>query len=287
MPELPEVETVRRGLAPYLEGARLEAVALHRPDLRFAFPPDFAQSLTGRIVLTVGRRAKYLLFSLSDESQWLAHLGMTGAFLVGETALNEPSRVEKADQSGKHVHFTAQLVHPERGPVTLSYADPRRFGFMDHFAPGAANPYTDPLGPEPMGNLFNADYLSMRLAGRKSPIKAALLDQTLIAGLGNIYVCEALHLAGISPLRLSLSLSHQAIEGLVPAIRTVLAAAIEAGGSTLRDFAHADGQPGYFQHSFAVYGREGAPCLKPGCGGTIERIVQSGRSSFFCPVCQH
>ncbi|WMT87095.1 bifunctional DNA-formamidopyrimidine glycosylase/DNA-(apurinic or apyrimidinic site) lyase [Pelagibacterium sp. 26DY04] len=286
MPELPEVETVRRGLAPYIEGARIERVTLHRPDLRFPFPQGFATALEGRTIAHLGRRAKYLVATLSDGATWLSHLGMTGAFLVGDRPVDEPSRIGAADASGKHIHFEALLTHPARGPVSLSYSDPRRFGFMDLFAPGAPNPFTDPLGPEPLGNGLDALYLGARLEGKKGPIKTVLLDQRVIAGLGNIYVCEALHASRIDPRRAAGTLGEAEIERLVAAIRQVLEAAIAAGGSTLRDFARADGQPGYFQHSFAVYGHEGDPCPRPGCGGEIERIVQAGRSTFFCPVCQ-
>ncbi|WP_404400769.1 bifunctional DNA-formamidopyrimidine glycosylase/DNA-(apurinic or apyrimidinic site) lyase [Pelagibacterium halotolerans] len=292
MPELPEVETVRRGLAPFLEGARIENVTLYRPDLRFPFPEGFADALIGRTVVTVGRRAKYLLFGLSDGALWLAHLGMTGAFWVDDTALDEPSRLFKNEAGVKHVHFAARLAHPERGTITLYYGDPRRFGFMAHFGPDAPNPYLDILGPEPLGNTLNADFLGQAFMGRKSPVKSVLLDQRVIAGLGNIYVCEALHVAGIAPARIARTLATKtgrprpALLALPGAIRMVLDSAIAAGGSTLRDFRNADGQPGYFQHSFLVYDREGQTCLKPACGGAISRIVQSGRSSFFCPVCQ-
>lgn len=287
MPELPEVETVRRGLAPYVEGALIESVTLRRPDLRFPFPKGFVSGLEGQTITHLGRRAKYLIATLSGGGTWLSHLGMTGAFLVGEQPLDEPSRLNKGDGTGKHVHVLAELIHPARGRVNLSYSDPRRFGFMDLFAPGAANPFTDPLGPEPLGNDLSAPYLAGRLDGKKGPIKMVLLDQRVIAGLGNIYVCEALHMSRIDPRRAAKTLDEGEIERLVVAIRQVLEAAIAAGGSTLKDFARADGQPGYFQHSFAVYGHEGDPCPRPGCKGTVERIVQAGRSSFYCPVCQH
>ena len=287
MPELPEVETVRRGLAPFIEGARIESVTLNRPDLRFAFPQGFAEGLEGRTISHLGRRAKYLLATLSDGAVWLSHLGMTGAFLVGERLLDEPSRIARGDGSNKHVHMEARLIHPERGPVLLSYSDPRRFGFMDLFAAGADNKFINALGPEPLGNTLDALYLAARLAGKKGPIKTVLLDQKIIAGLGNIYVCEALFISGIDPRRAAGTLAGEEIERLVIAIRQVLEAAIVAGGSTLKDFSNADGQPGYFQHSFAVYDHEGEPCPRAGCGGTVLRIVQAGRSSFFCPVCQH
>lgn len=287
MPELPEVETVRRGLAPFIEGARIESVTLNRPDLRFPFPQDFSQGLEGRTISHLGRRAKYLLATLSDGAVWLSHLGMTGTFLVSERLLDEPSRVKKGDRSSKHVHVKARLIHPQRGPVSLFYSDPRRFGFMGLFTAGTANPFIDTLGPEPLGNEMDALYLTKKLAGKKGPIKTVLLDQRVIAGLGNIYVCEALFISGIDPRRAAGTLEGVEIESLVVSIRQVLEAAILAGGSTLKDFSNTDGQPGYFQHSFAVYGHEGKPCPRPGCSGTISRIVQAGRSSFFCPVCQH
>lgn len=287
MPELPEVETVRRGLAPFLEGARIESVTLNRPNLRFPFPQGFAEGLEGRTITHLGRRAKYLLATLCDGSVWLSHLGMTGAFLVSEESIEEPSRINKADVTGKHVHLEARLIHPRRGTVHLAYSDPRRFGFMDLFAARAVNPFIDPLGPEPLGNELDALYLVGRFVRKKGPIKTVLLDQRVIAGLGNIYVCEALHMSGIDPRRAAGALSGAEIERLVGAIRQVLEAAIIAGGSTLRDFSNADGQPGYFQHSFAVYGHEGEPCPRPGCGGAVVRIVQAGRASFFCTACQH
>ncbi|RDE09472.1 bifunctional DNA-formamidopyrimidine glycosylase/DNA-(apurinic or apyrimidinic site) lyase [Pelagibacterium lacus] len=286
MPELPEVETVRRGLAPFLEGAVIESVTLNRPDLRFAFPEGFAARLSGQRIEHLGRRAKYLLATLSDGGTWLSHLGMTGGFLVSGQRLDEPSRLLSSSPAGKHVHFEARLLHPEHGPVRLAYTDPRRFGFMALFPLGAANPYIDPLGPEPLGNALDALTLAMALQGKRGPIKTVLLDQRVIAGLGNIYVCEALFGSGIDPRRPAGSLAAEEVGRLVVAIRDVLDAAIAAGGSTLRDFANSEGQPGYFQHSFAVYGHEGDPCPRPGCGGQIARIVQAGRSSFFCPVCQ-
>lgn len=293
MPELPEVETVRRGLEPFLAGAIIDGVTLHRENLRFAFPEGFAAALEGKRIETLARRAKYLLFTLSDGANWLTHLGMTGAYLIGERPLDQPSRLMAGGESGKHVHFSARLSHPHHGALTLSYADPRRFGFMGLYPPGAANPFVDPLGPEPLGNQLSAPLLAMALKGRKGPIKTLLLDQRIVAGLGNIYVCEALHRAGILPTRPGGSLvtpeggPNAELTALVPAIRGVLEEALAAGGSTLRDFRTSDGTPGYFQHSFAVYGRENQPCLKPGCEGTVTRIVQAGRSSFFCPLCQH
>ncbi len=293
MPELPEVETVRRGLEPFLAGANIKEVTLHRENLRFSFPAGFATALENRRIETLSRRAKYLLFTLSDGVVWLTHLGMTGAYLIEERLPPEPSRISPGDESGGHVHLSARIEHPDHGPLRLSYADPRRFGFMGLYGPGAANPFLDTLGPEPLGNALNGPMLAAVFRGRKGPVKSLLLDQRIIAGLGNIYVCEALHRASILPTRTGGSLvlsdggASPELVALVVAIRQVLEEALAAGGSTLRDFRASDGKPGYFQHSFAVYGREGEACLKPGCGGRVVRIVQSGRSSFFCPDCQH
>ncbi|WP_196260374.1 bifunctional DNA-formamidopyrimidine glycosylase/DNA-(apurinic or apyrimidinic site) lyase [Pelagibacterium limicola] len=293
MPELPEVETVRRGLEPFLAGARIEAVSLYRENLRFPFPQGFAAALENRRIETLTRRAKYLLFTLSDGAVWMTHLGMTGAYIIKDHPLDEPSRRNAGDTSGRHVHFSASLSHPLHGALTLSYADPRRFGFMGLYPPGTANPFLDPLGPEPLGNALNPAMLASAFKNRKGPVKTLLLDQTLVAGLGNIYVCEALHRAGILPARSGASLvdpdgaPRPELLALVPAIRNVLEEALAAGGSTLRDFRNSDGTPGYFQHSFAVYGREGSPCPKPGCGGTVVRLAQAGRSSFYCTSCQH
>jgi formamidopyrimidine-DNA glycosylase len=292
MPELPEVETVRRGLAPYLEGARIDKVTLNRPDLRFPFPAGFAKALTGQTITAVGRRAKYLLFRLSGGGIWLGHLGMTGAFRFAEGKYKEPSRYYEPGIDSRHDHVVVALRHPERGALTLIYSDARRFGFMDVFAREEDSPFLRDLGPEPLGNGFNAEAMAARFRGKAAPMKAALLDQRVVAGLGNIYVSEALHRAHIRPTtpagRLVLKSGRPSarLELLAEGVRAVLTEAIEAGGSTLRDFRAADGGPGYFQHRFAVYDREGEPCPTPGCTGTIRRIVQSGRSSFYCPVCQ-
>jgi formamidopyrimidine-DNA glycosylase len=292
MPELPEVETVRRGLAPYLEGARIEKVVLNRKDLRFPFPRGFAKALEGQTIISVGRRAKYLLFHLSGGKTWLGHLGMTGAYRFAEFKFKEPSRYYEPPETKKHDHLVMELSHPRHGHETLIYSDARRFGFMDLFAREADSPYLAGLGPEPLGNEFNADEMAERFAGKAAPIKAALLDQRVVAGLGNIYVSEALWRAHIRPtvpakkLVLKSGKPSVRLELLAQGVRAVLTEAIEAGGSTLRDFRKADGQPGYFQHRFDVYDREGEPCHTPGCTGHIKRIVQSGRSSFYCPVCQ-
>ncbi len=292
MPELPEVETVRRGLAPYLEGARIDRVTLNRKDLRFPFPRGFAAALEGQIITSVGRRAKYLLFRLSSGRTWLSHLGMTGAYRFAEGRFKEPSRYYEPGEDVKHDHVVIHLTHPSRGRLTLIYADARRFGFMDLFEHEADSPHLRDLGPEPLGNEFNAEEMARRFRGKAAPIKAALLDQRVVAGIGNIYASEALYRAHIRPtaaagkLVLKSGKPSARLDLLAGGVRSVLTEAIEAGGSTLRDFRAADGGSGYFQHRFAVYDREGEPCPTPGCTGTIERIVQSGRSTFFCPVCQ-
>ncbi len=292
LPELPEVETVRRGLLPYLEGARIETVTLRRKDLRFAFPAGFARRLEGQTIVGVGRRAKYLLFRLSGGATWLAHLGMTGVFRFAEGRFKERSRYYEPGEAARHEHVVIALTHPSYGRLTLIYADARRFGFMDILDDEGASPFLAGLGPEPLGNAFNAAAMAARFAGKAAPMKAALLDQRVVAGLGNIYVSEALHRAHIRPTTPAGRLVRQdgrpsvRLERLAVAVRAVLEEAISAGGSTLRDFRSADGGSGYFQHHFAVYDREGEPCPTPGCPGTIRRIVQSGRSTFFCPVCQ-
>jgi len=292
MPELPEVETVRRGLAPYLEGARIDKVTLNRKDLRFPFPKGFAKALEGQAITSVGRRAKYLLFHLSSGKTWLGHLGMTGAFRFAEGKFKERSRYYEPGEDIKHDHVVMDLTSPTRGKLTLIYSDARRFGFMDLFEHEADSPYLEGLGPEPLGNQFNAEEMAERFRGKKAPMKAALLDQRVVAGLGNIYVSEALWRAHIRPttearkLVLKSGKPSARLELLADGVRSVLNDAIEAGGSTLRDFRDAEGGSGYFQHRFDVYDREGGPCHTPGCTGTIKRIVQSGRSTFYCPVCQ-
>ncbi len=293
MPELPEVETVRRGLAPYVEGARIERVTLNRPDLRFPFPAGFAEALTGTTITRADRRAKYLLFRLSSGATWLSHLGMTGSYRFEDFKFKEPSRYYEPDEDRKHDHLVLDLDHPVHGKLRLIYNDARRFGFVDLFTEEAESPYLRGLGPEPLSNAFNAVEMAERFKGKKAPMKAALLDQRVVAGLGNIYVSEALHRAHIRPdvaaakLVLKSGAPSKRLEDLADGVRTVLTEAIEAGGSTLRDFRAADGTSGYFQHRFAVYDREDEPCPTPGCRGMIKRIVQSGRSSFFCPTCQH
>jgi len=284
MPELPEVETVCRGLAPHLVGARVKKVMLNRPNLRFDFPDQFAHRLEGQVIKTINRRAKYILIELSGGETWLSHLGMTGNYHIAD---GEPSI-----PSGKHDHVVIELIHNERGTCTLIYSDPRRFGFMDVFLQPHNSKYLKDMGPEPLGNQFTAEALAKSLETRRMPIKSALLDQRIIAGLGNIYVCEALWRAGIAPTRHAHTLVQddgtpsQELVALVGFIRDILDEAIEAGGSTLQDFRNTSGETGYFQHSFDVYGREGEACHREECSNTIERIVQSGRSTFLCPCCQ-
>ena len=293
MPELPEVETVRLGRQPFLEGARIDRVTLNRKDLRFPFPRGFATALTGKTIESAGRRAKYLLFRLSDGMTWLSHLGMTGSYRFREQKpLDEPSRYREAEQSARHDHLELALTHPRHGALHLVYADPRRFGFVDLYREDADSPYLKGLGPEPLGNDFNAVGLAARFSGKRAPVKAALLDQRVVAGLGNIYVSEALHRAHILPTVVAGTLvtsrgePKAMLDDLVESVRQVLIEAIEVGGSTLRDFRHADGTSGYFQHRFAVYDREGEPCPTPLCTGIVRRLMQSGRSSYYCPVCQ-
>lgn len=282
MPELPEVETVRMGLAPVMEGRVIAAAEVNRDGLRFPFPPRMAERLTGARVLGLRRRSKYILADLSTDETLLIHLGMSGRMLISGVMLGEFHHPHPAPAKHDHV-----VLHIEGG-ARVTFNDARRFGAMDLMpTPGAeAHPLLAALGPEPLGNAFDETWLAGRLAGRATPVKSALLDQHVVAGLGNIYVCEVLHRAGISPLRLARDLTSQETARLVPLIREVLAEAIAAGGSSLKDYRQADGELGYFQHSFRVYGREGAPCPTPGCTGTITRTVQSGRSSFHCPLCQ-
>lgn len=285
MPELPEVETVRRGLEPVLAGARLTRVRQNRPDLRFPFPDHFPQRLDGATVERIDRRAKYLLMPLSTGETWVTHLGMTGRFTLDGEQLGEFE--EAAPIAGKHEHLSLCAV---KGAVAtrLGFADARRFGFMGLIPTGEveAHPWFAALGPEPLGNGFSGAHLAGAFAGKKQSIKVSLLDQRIVAGLGNIYVCEALYRARISPLVAAGEVSRPRLETLAAVVRDVLNDAIAAGGSTLRDFANADGGQGYFQHRFDVYGREGQPCPGDGCTGVVKRIVQAGRSTFYCPGCQ-
>jgi formamidopyrimidine-DNA glycosylase len=297
MPELPEVETVRRGLEPYVTGAHIDKVTLKRADLRTPFPKGFREALEGATIERTARRAKYLLFRLSTGKgtnlTWLSHLGMTGTWRFEDFKFKEPSRYYEPTEDRKHDHLIVELTHPEHGAMKLIYNDARRFGFMELFGDDSESAYLNELGPEPLSNAFNAAEMAERFKGKKAPMKAALLDQKVVAGLGNIYVSEALWRAHIRPdvqagaLVLKSGAPSKRLEDLADGVRSVLNEAIEAGGSTLKDFRSADGESGYFQHRFSVYDREGEPCQTRGCKGVIKRIVQSGRSTFFCPVCQH
>ncbi len=280
MPELPEVETVRAGLAPVLEGRVILGARANRADLRFPLPEGFAARLTGARVMALRRRSKYLLADLAGGETLLVHLGMTGRILVSGAQVGAFIHAHPAP--ARHDHVVLEI----EGGARVTYNDPRRFGAMDLLdtAAAEAHPLLAGLGPEPLGNGFSEGYLAARLAGRKAPVKAALLDQRIVAGLGNIYVCEALHRAGVSPLAPAGAVGPRRLARLVAAIRAVLAEAIAAGGSSLRDYRQADGGLGYFQHAFRVYGRESAPC--PACGTPVRRIVQAGRSTWFCPRCQ-
>ena len=282
MPELPEVETVRRGLAPSMEGARILRAEVNRPDLRWPFPHDFAARLKGRKVDHLRRRSKYILADLDQGETLLIHLGMSGRMTVSGDPLGQFVHTHPAQQ--KHDHVVLEMDNGAR----ITFNDPRRFGAMDLLptANAEAHPLLAKLGPEPLGNSFDETYLIGALMGKNTPIKSALLDQRIVAGLGNIYVCEALFRAHIAPTRKAGRIGAARVASLVPIIRDVLGQAIAAGGSSLRDFRQASGELGYFQHNFDVYDREGAPCRKPGCTGTIRRTVQSGRSSFHCPQCQ-
>ncbi|MEO1492628.1 MAG: bifunctional DNA-formamidopyrimidine glycosylase/DNA-(apurinic or apyrimidinic site) lyase [Pseudomonadota bacterium] len=287
MPELPEVETVRRGLEPVLDGQVLTEVEQRRPDLRWPLPERFAERLTGRRVTGLTRRSKWILIGLAarpdaPEETWMIHLGMSGRMQI-DGAATAALHHERATP-GKHDHV---IVRTGAG-VVITYNDARRFGAMDLWptAQIEAHPHLAGLGPEPMGNAFHAEALGAALAGRQSPIKAVLLDQRTVAGLGNIYVCEALFRAGIHPTRIAASISAPRVAALATEIVATLGEAIAAGGSSLRDYRQADGELGYFQHTFRVYDREGEPCRAEGCPGTIRRIVQSGRSTFYCPKCQ-
>ena len=277
MPELPEVETVRRGLAPVMEGFVFDRVQLNRPDLRFPFAEGFIDRIQETTLTRLTRRAKFLRAELSSGERLFMHLGMSGRFTIDTSPTAD--FVHAHNTNPKHDHVIFEMSSGAR----ITYNDPRRFGFMELI--GEGEPYRlDHLGPEPMGNGFNAPDLREKLKGKKSKIKAALLDQRNIAGLGNIYVCEALYRAGISPKRAAGRLTVAETENLVGYIKDVIQDAIKAGGSSLKDFANTEGDLGYFQHSFDVYGREGEECNS--CTAPIRRIVQSGRSSFFCSTCQ-
>ena len=292
MPELPEVETVRRGLEPVMDGARFTKVEVHRGDLRWPLPKDFAQRLQGKTVTGIGRRAKYLLADLSSGDVLIMHLGMSGSFHV--------FRKTAGKALGRYYHERAQhaahdhvVFHMSSGAI-VTFNDPRRFGSMK-IVPRPkldAEPLLQGLGPEPLGNAFDAAMLARACKGKKTTLKAALSDQRVVAGLGNIYVCEALCRARLSPKHIAATIAHEdgrpngRAERLVEGIKAVLHEAIKDGGSTLRDHKLTDGELGMFQHHFRVYDREGEACGTAGCRGKIRRIVQSGRSTFYCPVCQ-
>lgn len=282
MPELPEVETVRRGLEPVLTGRRLLEVDQRRPDLRWPFPERFAERLTGAKVERLRRRSKYILADLGSGEVLLVHLGMTGRMLIDGQVQGE-----FVHEAGSHPQHDHVVFHVEGG-ARVTFNDVRRFGAMDLIAPGAEGEHRllKGLGPEPLGNEFGPGLLEARFRGRAAPVKALLLDQRIVCGLGNIYVCEALWRARVAPTRAAGDLSAVELDRLAVAIREVLLEAIAAGGSSLRDYRQASGELGYFQHSFNVYGRTGEPCRREGCPGVISRLAQSGRSSFHCPRCQ-
>jgi len=292
MPELPEVETVRRGLEPAMAGQRLIAVEQRRKDLRFPFPARFKERLEGQRVTGLSRRAKYLVLHLSSEEALIMHLGMSGRFTVemGDKTSKPGDFHYETTGTSPHDHV---VFHLENG-ARITYNDPRRFGFMD-LVPSASlaeSKHFKAMGIEPLGNELDGELIQTLFTDKKAPLKAALLDQRLIAGLGNIYVCEALHRSGLSPKRLAGTLSTNRgnmkgkAELLAATIRDVLTEAVQAGGSSLRDYAQTDGSLGYFQHRFRVYDREGEKCPTGSCSGAIERIVQSGRSTFYCRTCQ-
>lgn len=282
MPELPEVETVMRGLDPVMRDSVIASVDVNRPDLRWPFPVDMKQRLDGARVVGLRRRSKYVLIDLDRGETLIVHLGMSGRMLVTGAMIGGFHHAHVAPEKHDHVVF-----HMQDG-ARVTFNDPRRFGAMDMVATDQLeqHKFFAKMGPEPLSNSFDAAYLYDSLKGRKSPIKSALLDQRIVAGLGNIYVCEVLFRTGISPLRKAGTLKKQQTEALVPAIRQVLEDAILAGGSSLKDFRRADGELGYFQHRFNVYDQEGAPCPTPECSGEVKRVIQSGRSSFYCPICQ-
>ncbi len=273
---------MRRGLLPVMEGQRIAKADIRRPDLRWPFPENMAARLTDKTVTALRRRSKYILADLDSGETLIIHLGMSGRMLISGQTVGEFHHPHPVPE--KHDHVVLDM----EGGSRVTFNDARRFGAMDLADTARLEDHwlIAPIGPEPLGNTFNEAYLAKRLHGRNTPIKSALLDQRIVAGLGNIYVCEVLHRAKISPRRKAGNLSAKRAGALVPIIRDVLAEAIEAGGSSLRDYRQADGELGYFQHTFRVYDREGSPCVTEGCDGTVRRIVQSGRSSFYCAQCQ-
>jgi formamidopyrimidine-DNA glycosylase len=306
MPELQEVETVRRGLAPHLAGARLTRVVARRPDLRFPLPEGFVQRLTGARVGDLARRGKYILAPLDRGDTLVIHLGMTGRFTVEPSAAAQALKRDSAAAQAlkkdaaavatpggfalaapadpRHAH----VVFETEAGARLTYFDARRFGYMDLIETAALEAHARfvAMGPEPLSEAFDTTHLARAFAGRRQGAKTLLLDQSVVAGLGNIYACEALHRARLSPLRPAGEIGPRRLATLVRAVRAVLIEAVEAGGSTLRDYASVQGAMGYFQHDFRAYGRAGQPCPTPRCGGVIARVVQSGRSTFHCPSCQ-
>ena len=282
MPELPEVETVKAGIAPAMEGHVIAQADINRPNLRWPFPENMAARLTGKRVLRLRRRSKYILVDLDSAETLLIHLGMSGRMLVSGQKVGEFHHAHPAPAKHDHV-----VLHMDTG-ARITFNDARRFGAMDLLDTATQDDHwlIRDLGPEPLGNGFGDTYLKTRLKGRNTPIKSALLDQGIVSGLGNIYVCEVLFRAGVDPRRKAGKLSVKEVDSLVPIIRDVLTEAIAAGGSSLRDYRQSDGALGYFQHVFKVYDRAGNPCVTAGCHGVVERVVQSGRSSFFCPECQ-
>ncbi|MDE2791511.1 MAG: bifunctional DNA-formamidopyrimidine glycosylase/DNA-(apurinic or apyrimidinic site) lyase [Paracoccaceae bacterium] len=289
MPELPEVETIRRGLEPAIADRRIHHAEFRRSDLRWPLQPDLAERLSGARVDRLWRRSKFLLMDLSTDETLMIHLGMSGRLRLdpargGKPAGRTPVPPSTMAEDGRHDHAVFRF----EGGSSVIYTDPRRFGMIELVPTPTlhAHPLLASLGPEPLGNGFSEPWLDAQLAGRQAPIKAVLLDQRVVAGLGNIYASEALWRSGISPRRRARTVAGRRASRLFPAIREVLREAIEAGGSSLRDYRQADGELGYFQHAFAVYGRDGEPCLKSGCDGVIRRIRQAGRSTFLCPCCQ-
>lgn len=293
MPELPEVETIRRGLEPAMLGQRFAKIEQRRPDLRFPLPERFVERLTGRRVESLSRRAKYLIADLDDGEALIMHLGMSGRFVVEAPGTPPTEPGAYYNEIGRHLQHDHVVFHLGSG-ARVTYNDVRRFGFMD-LVPRVgleASKHFVGMGIEPLGNELSGETLARLFAGKVAPLKAALLDQRLVAGLGNIYVCEALFRAGLHPeaeagtIATPTGKPRPAAHALAQIIREVLKEAVAAGGSTLRDFAHADGSLGYFQHRFKVYDREGETCVTAGCGGLVKRLVQSGRSTFYCEDCQ-